>query len=107
MTKIVLHSSNFDVIDGILQHENPNSPGRWCVAIPKKKRVDLIREAHDGRFSGHFAEKRIIYYMNFFVGGIGGQACELMSGNTVALVWCVHHGREVVVLTGRHCNQSQ
>ena len=57
--RIVLHSPNFDVIDGILHHENVNFPGRWCVAIPKEKRVDLIREAHDGRFSGHFAEKRI------------------------------------------------
>ena len=57
--KIVLHNDNFDVIDGLLQHENPNFPGRWCVAIPKEKRADLIREAHDGRFSGHFAEKRI------------------------------------------------
>ena len=30
-----------------------------CVAIPHARRQDLIQEAHDGRFSGHFAEKRI------------------------------------------------
>ena len=29
------------------------------MAIPKGRRQELIREAHDGRFSGHFAEKRI------------------------------------------------
>lgn len=30
--KIVLRSDNFDVIDGLLHYENPNFPGRWCVA---------------------------------------------------------------------------
>ena len=57
--KVVFCSKSCDIIDGILHHENPNFPGRWCVAIPKSKREELIREAHDGRFSGHFAEKRI------------------------------------------------
>jgi hypothetical protein len=43
-----------DILNGILHHENPNSPGRW-----KARCEELIREAHDGRFSGHFAEKQI------------------------------------------------
>ena len=30
-----------------------------AVVVPKDRREALIREAHDGRFSGHFAEKRI------------------------------------------------
>ena len=29
------------------------------MAIPHARRQDLIQEAHDGRFSGHFAEKQI------------------------------------------------
>ena len=57
--KVVLGSKFCDIMDGILYHENPNFPGRWCMAIPRGKRQQLIREAHDGRFSGHFAEKRI------------------------------------------------
>ena len=57
--KIVLQSKYFDLIDETLHHENPLFPGKWCLAVPKNKREQLIQEAHDGRFSGHFAEKRI------------------------------------------------
>lgn len=57
--KVVLVSKCCDMIDGILHHENPNFPGRWCMAIPRGRRHELIQEAHDGRFSEHFAEKRI------------------------------------------------
>ena len=37
--------------------------------------------------------------MNSCVEGIGDQVRELMSGNTVVLAWCVHHGR------GGHTNR--
>ena len=57
--KVVFQGKFFDIVDGILHHENPLYPGRWCVAVPGKRREGLIREAHDGRFAGHFAEKRI------------------------------------------------
>ena len=57
--KIVMQSKYFDLIDDSLHHENPAFPGKWCLAVPKNKREYLIQEAHDGRFSGHFAEKRI------------------------------------------------
>ena len=29
--KIVLESRHFDVLDGVLHHENPHSPGKWCL----------------------------------------------------------------------------
>ncbi len=57
--RVVLQGKFFDIVDGVLHHENPLFPGRWCVAVPGKRREGFIREAHDGRFAGHFAEKRI------------------------------------------------
>ena len=57
--KVVLVSKCCDMIYGILHHEKQNLPERWCTAIPRGRRHELIQEAHVGRFSGHFAEKRI------------------------------------------------
>ena len=57
--KLVISSEAFDIVDGVLYHEKPNSPGRWCMVVPSGRREELMREAHDGRFSGHFAEKKI------------------------------------------------
>ena len=57
--KLVTSSEAFDIVDGVLYHEKPNSPGRWCMVMPSGTREELMREAHDGRFSGHFAEKKI------------------------------------------------
>ena len=32
--KIVLESRHFDLINGLLHHENPHSSGKWYVAVP-------------------------------------------------------------------------
>ena len=57
--KIVLESQHYDIIDGILYHENPNHPGRWCIVVPKDLRSQLLAEAHSGCFGGHFSEKKV------------------------------------------------
>ena len=57
--RVVLERPHFDLIDGILCHENPHFPGRWCTAVPREMRKMLMQEAHSGKFSGHFGEKRI------------------------------------------------
>ena len=57
--KIVLESRHFDLIDGLLHHENPHSPGKWCVAVPTTLRADLLEDAHSGLLAGHLAEKRV------------------------------------------------
>ena len=57
--KVVLHSEAFDLMDGVLYHESSTTPGKWCLVVPQDRREALIREAHDGRFSGHFAEKKV------------------------------------------------
>ena len=57
--RVVLERSHFDLVDGILCHDNPHFPRRWCTAVPKEMCQFLMREAHSGKFSGHFAKKRI------------------------------------------------
>lgn len=55
--KIVLESHHFDLLDGVLHHENPHSPGKWCVAVPTTLQADLLEDAHSGLLAGHLAEK--------------------------------------------------
>ena len=55
--KIVLESQHYEMIDGVLHHENPNQPGRWCIVVPKKLHSQLLNEAHAGCFGGHLSEK--------------------------------------------------
>ena len=57
--KVVLESRHFDLLDGVLHHENPHSPGRWCVAVPTTLRTVLLEDAHSGLLAGHLAEKRV------------------------------------------------
>ena len=57
--RIVLESKQYEVIEGVLYHENPAFPGRWCVVVPKDFRTALLEEAHQGRFAGHLAEKKV------------------------------------------------
>ena len=54
--KIVLESQCYEMIDGVLYHENPN---RWCIVVPKKLQSQLLTEAHSGCFGGHFSEKKV------------------------------------------------
>ena len=57
--KIVLESQHYEMINGVLHHENPNQPGRWCVVVPTKLCSQLLTEAHAGCFGGHFSEKKV------------------------------------------------
>ena len=57
--KVVLESRHFDLLDGVLHHENPNSPGRWCLAVPQELRTFLLEDAHSGLLAGHLSEKRV------------------------------------------------
>ena len=57
--RLVMERPRFDIVDGVLYYENPDVEGKWRIAVPTCWRETLIREAHDGRFGGHFAERRI------------------------------------------------
>ena len=40
-------------------HENPHTPGRWCLAVPEELQTPLLEDAHSGLLAGHLAEKRV------------------------------------------------
>ena len=62
--KVALKSSQYEMLDGILYHNSPTQPGTWCVVVPEDLRTDLFTEAHSGKFSGHFAERRVYNLLN-------------------------------------------
>lgn len=57
--RIAIESKAFEMIDGVLHHESPSIPGRWCVVVPRKLRPEVLKEAHDGVFAGHFSERKV------------------------------------------------
>ena len=57
--RIVLESARYDLIDGVLHSENPSTPGRWCIVVPRDLRPSLLEEAHAGCYAGHFSEKKV------------------------------------------------
>ena len=57
--RVVLESKLFNVIEGVLHREDPLSSGRQCVVVPPSLRSALLDEAHQGRFAGHLAQKKV------------------------------------------------
>ena len=57
--KLVMEHSQYDLIDDVLHHENPTNRGTWRVVVPHQLQSELLQETHRGKFSGHFAKKRI------------------------------------------------
>ena len=57
--RIVLESARYDLIDDVLHSENPATPGRWCIVVPRDLRPSLLKEAHAGCYAGHFSEKKV------------------------------------------------
>ena len=57
--RIVLESKQFFVMEGVLHREEPLFPGQHCVVVPASLRADLLTQAHQGRFVGHLAEKKV------------------------------------------------
>ena len=72
--KIALESSQYELLDGILYHNTPH-PGTLCVVIPQDLKTDLLMEAHSGKFSGHFAERRVY---NLLITDTCGKGCMLI-----------------------------
>ena len=57
--KLALEQDQYDIIDGILHHENPANQGYWRIVVPKTLQQEVLEEAHLGRFASHFAERRV------------------------------------------------
>ena len=54
--RLVLTSSNFSLMDGVLYFNQPN--GRLLLVVRKSQRQKLIQEAHGGILSGHLREMK-------------------------------------------------
>ena len=57
--KLVLEKPNFEILDGVLCYRNPAIPDGWRIAVPQDLRSILMKENHEGRFAGHFAERKL------------------------------------------------
>lgn len=57
--RVVGESKLFSVVEGVLHREDPAFPGRNCVVVPPTLRLTLMEEAHQGRFAGHLAQKKV------------------------------------------------
>ena len=57
--RITFESRHFDLLDGVLHHESPHYPGRWCTAVPTSLCSSLLEDAHGGLLAGHLAEKHV------------------------------------------------
>ena len=57
--RVVLESKAYEMIDGVLHHENPNQPGRWCIVVPSEVQPELLQEAHAGCVAGHLSERKV------------------------------------------------
>ena len=51
--------SNFEIIDGVLCYHHPSAPDLMCIVVPSCLQPTLLRESHNGKFVGHFAEQKI------------------------------------------------
>ena len=56
--RLTLEGPQYDMLDSVLHHENPNQPGEWRIVVPGSLRMGLLKEMHGGRFSGHFAWRK-------------------------------------------------
>ena len=51
--------SNFEIIDGVLCYHHPSAPDIVRIVVPSCLRSILLKESHNGKFAGHFAEQKI------------------------------------------------
>ena len=65
--KLVLQSQQFDVVGGVLYHQDSVIPSRMCLVAPRELRQSLLEEAHQGRFAGHLGEKKILDRLKRYV----------------------------------------
>ena len=56
--RLVLETDLYEVMDGVLFFIGPSAPDLWRLAVPQCLKQTLMKEHHDGRFAGHFAERK-------------------------------------------------
>ena len=63
------------MVEGVLHHEHPTNPAKWCIVAPREEQPKLLQEHHGGRFARHFAERKCIAPST---NNTGGKTCDLM-----------------------------
>ena len=51
--------SDFEIIDRVLCYHHLRAPNIVRIAVPSCLRSTLLKESHNGKFAGHFAEQKI------------------------------------------------
>ena len=57
--KLVMESKTYEMLEGVLHHEHPTDPNKWCMVVPTEERPKLLKESHGRKFSGHFSERKM------------------------------------------------
>lgn len=57
--RLVMEHGQYVLIDRVVHNKNPLAPGSWGIVVPKVLQADVLKEAHGGRFAGHFSEKKV------------------------------------------------
>jgi hypothetical protein len=57
--KIALASSRFTLLDQVLYWIDDSREHRLRICVPQCLRDKLLREAHNGKFAGHFSSKAV------------------------------------------------
>ena len=94
--RLVLEVEMYEVSDGMLYYISPSAPNTWRLAVPQCLKQTLLKENHDGRFAGHFAERKIYATISRRYWWKSMRADVLRFCRSCL---CVHLGK---VLVGRH-----
>ena len=57
--RLALEKTNYDIVDGVLCYVHPDFPDNFRIAVPQCLQSTLLKESHDGKFAGHFAERKL------------------------------------------------
>ena len=62
--RILLQSSQFTVIDGVLYFIDPKQRSHKKAAVPEQLRQQILRETHSSPYAGHFSGQRLYNALN-------------------------------------------
>lgn len=57
--RLLSEKSNFGMIDGVLFYESSDNPGCSRITVPDCLKLTLLKESHNGKFLGHFSERKL------------------------------------------------
>lgn len=84
-------------MDGVLFFVSPTAPTLMSLAVPSCLKQTLMKEHHDRRFAGHFAERKVYSTMSkrYWWKGMRSDVSK----------FCVHLGEALVARSAHHYSQ--